>query len=76
MEDQIRSFVMLDKNFAKHVSEGKFQFKHGDKIEAIIQIVYSLDKEEKKLKKVNILRVKKFNNKLLDDQMEIDFKTQ
>jgi hypothetical protein len=76
MDDQIRSFSMLDRNFAKRVSEGEFQFKHGDKIEAIIQIVHSLEKEEQKVKKINILKVKKFNDKILDEQLEIDFKTE
>lgn len=74
MDDQIRSFSMLDKDFAKRVSKGGFQFKHGDKIEAIIQIVHSLEKEEKKVKKINILKVKRFNDKILDNQLEIDFK--
>ncbi len=74
MDGQIRSFVMLDGDFTKRVSEGKFHFKHDDKIEAIIQIVHSLEKEEKKIKKINILKVKKFNDKILDDQLEIDFK--
>jgi len=54
MDDQIRSFSMLDRDFAKRVSEGEFQFKHGDKIEAIIQIIHSLEKEEKKVKKIKL----------------------
>ncbi|MCD4831031.1 MAG: hypothetical protein K8R02_04385 [Anaerohalosphaeraceae bacterium] len=76
MDDRIRSFAMLDRDFAKRVSKGEFQFKHNDKIEAIIQIVHSLEKEEKKIKKINILKVKKFNDKILDDQFELDFETE
>lgn len=73
LESNIRSFTMQDKIFGKRVSKGEFQFKHGDKIEAIVQNIYSLEKDEKKLKKINILKVKKFNGNLLDNQMEFDY---
>ncbi len=73
MDGSVRSFSMLDKNFLNDVENESIQFKHGDKIEAIIQAVYKIEKEEKKIKKLNILRVKKFNGRILGNQMEFEF---
>lgn len=73
MDGDVRSFAMQDKNFLKEVEDENIQFKHGDKIEAIIQAVYKIENNEKKIKKLIILRVKKFNDRIFGNQMEFEF---
>ncbi|MCK5581287.1 MAG: hypothetical protein KAJ18_08440 [Candidatus Omnitrophica bacterium] len=73
VDGAVRSFSMQDKDFLKEVENKTIQFKHGDKILAIIQTVYKLEDGERKFKKSAILRVKRFNDRVFGDQLEFDF---